>query len=81
MGPSLVAQISPIREIGVRSGTFFLVISFAGLTGNPIGGALIQKDGGGFLYLQIFCGATMLAATFVYVAARWVQVGFKPKII
>jgi MFS family permease len=81
MGPSLIAQISPIREIGVRSGTFFLCVSIAGLTGNPIGGALLANDNGGFLDLQIFCGVTMAAGAFLYVASRWVQVGFKPKII
>lgn len=79
--PSLVAQISPIREIGVRSGTLFLCVAFAGLTGNPIGGALVQQDDGGFLYLQIFCGVTMAAGTCMFVAARWVQCGFKAQII
>ena len=81
MGPSLIAQISPIREIGVRSGTFFLCVAFAGLTGNPIGGALVGKDHGGFLYLQIFCGLAMFVGSSLYLASRWVQVGFKPKVI
>lgn len=81
MGPALIAQISPIREIGVRSGTFFLCVAFAGLTGNPIGGALVAHDGGNFTYLQIFCGVAMAAGALGYVASRWVQVGFKMKII
>lgn len=81
LGPALIAQISPIREIGVRSGTFFLCVSIAGLTGNPIGGALLAKKDGGFLYLQIFCGCSMAAGTAVYVASRYVQAGFKLKII
>jgi MFS family permease len=81
MGPSLIAQISPIREIGIRSGTFFLCVAFAGLTGNPIGGALIEKDNGNFLFLQIFCGLTMFAGSSLYLASRWVQCGFKPKVI
>jgi MFS family permease len=79
--PSLVAQISPIREIGVRSGTLFLCVAFAGLTGNPIGGALVGQNHGGFLYLQIFCGGTMVVGTLLFVASRWVQCGFKMKII
>jgi len=41
MVPSLIAQISDIRQIGVRNGTNFLIIAFAALCGNPIGGALI----------------------------------------
>jgi predicted MFS family arabinose efflux permease len=81
LAPSLVAQISDIREIGVRNGSLFAVISVAALTGSPIGGALITADNGGFTYLIIFCGATMAAGSFMFVWSRWVQVGFKPKII
>ncbi|KAH7369981.1 riboflavin transporter MCH5 [Rhexocercosporidium sp. MPI-PUGE-AT-0058] len=81
MGPSLMAQISPIRELGTRNGTFFLCVAIGGLTGNPIGGALIGSDNGGFHHLQIFCGVTMAAGSLVYVADRWVQVGFKAKVI
>ena len=81
LGPSLIAQISPIREIGVRSGTFFLAVAVAGLTGNPIGGALLSQDNGSFLYLQIFCGLTMAVGTFIYFASRWVQCGLKWKVI
>jgi MFS family permease len=81
LGPSLIAQISPIREIGVRSGTFFLCVALAGLTGNPIGGALVGQDNGDFLYLQIFCGVTMIVGTMTYVASRWVQCGFKWEVI
>lgn len=81
LGPALIAQISPIREIGIRSGTFFLAVAIGALTGNPIGGALVQRDDGKFLYLQLFCGLTMAVGTLLYVAARWVQCGFKWKII
>src|ERR1700712_2207635 len=63
MGPSLIAQISPIREIGVRSGTFFLFVSLGGLTGNPIGGALVSTDNGDFTWLQLFCGLTMIVGS------------------
>ncbi|KAH6677442.1 riboflavin transporter MCH5 [Halenospora varia] len=81
ISPSLVAQISPIREIGVRTGTLFLCVSFAGLTGNPIGGALVSRDHGDFLYLQLFCGLAMAIGTLIFVASRWVQCGFKVKVI
>ncbi|CZR57567.1 related to monocarboxylate transporter 2 [Phialocephala subalpina] len=81
MGPSLIAQISPIREIGIRSGTFFLCVAVGGLTGNPIGGALVSTDHGGFTWLQLFCGLTMIVGSLGYVAARYVQVGFRPKVI
>jgi MFS family permease len=81
LGPSLIAQISPIREIGVRNGTFFLFVSIGGLTGSPIGGALITRDNGNFDYLQIFCGVTMAVGAALYFASRWVQCGFKLKVI
>ncbi|TVY93615.1 Fujikurins efflux protein [Lachnellula willkommii] len=81
LSPSLIAQISPIREIGVRTGTFFFCVALAGLTGSPIGGALLSQDNGEFRYLQIFCGVTMVAGTIFFVASRWVQCGFKLKII
>jgi MFS family permease len=76
IGPSLIAQISPIREIGVRSGTFFLCVAIAGLTGNPIGGALLGIDGS-FTGLQIFCGTAMATGCAIYIASRWVQCGWK----
>lgn len=56
-------------------------MAFAGLTGNPIGGALLSNGGGDYTHLQIFCGCTMAAGVLFFVAARWVQVGFKMKII
>jgi len=77
LGPALIAQISPIRELGVRSGTFFLFVAFAGLTGNPIGGALVGVDEGDYIYLQVFCGVAMVMGTLVYIASRYVQCGFK----
>jgi MFS family permease len=79
--PALVAQISPIREIGVRNGSVFAVISVAALTGSPIGGALIDRDGGGFVYLQVFCGVTMAVGCAGYLAARVWQAGWKWKVI
>lgn len=81
MGPSLIAQISPMREFGVRSGTFFLFVAVAGLTGNPIGGALVVKDHGNFTYLQVFCGVAMFVGAAAFAASRWVQCGWKMKII
>ncbi|KAL3426234.1 monocarboxylate permease-like protein [Phlyctema vagabunda] len=81
MGPALIAQISPIREIGIRSGTMFACISIAALTGNPIGGALISHDNGKFEYLQIFCGVVMAAGAVGFVASRYVQCGWAMKVI
>lgn len=73
--PSLVAQISDIREIGRRNGTNFFIVAFAALSGNPLGGALIARDHGDYVWLQVFSGVTMAVGGFIYIAARHVQVG------
>lgn len=79
MVPAVVAQISDIRQIGVRTGTNFVFISVAGLLGSPIAGALVTRDQGKYLYLQIFCGVTMFGGASLFVVARALQVGFKLK--
>lgn len=75
--PAMIAQISDIREIGLRVGTEFAIISVAALVSNPIGGAFIQHDHGGFRYLQIWCGVILLAGSSMYIFARASLVGFK----
>lgn len=81
LGASVVAQISPIDEIGVRNGIVYGFVSLAVLTGNPIGGALLTKDHGDFQYLEVFCGVTMCCATFLFIISRATQAGLKPKVI
>ncbi|KAH0848772.1 hypothetical protein AYO21_09868 [Fonsecaea monophora] len=73
--PALIAQVSPIREIGVRTGTVFAAGSIGALTGSPIGGALITRDHGGFLYLQLFGGCVCLVGCFFFLIARIYLVG------
>ena len=70
LAPALVAQISDIRQLGVRSGSMFMAISVAALVGTPIGGALINEDHGDYLHLQLFCGIMMAVGSCVFVAAR-----------
>ncbi|KAK7407980.1 hypothetical protein QQX98_009851 [Neonectria punicea] len=77
LAPTLIAQISDIRQIGTRVGTAFAIQSFGALTGSPIGGAIVKAQHGDYLGLQLFCGCAMMAGVFVMVAARHIQVGFK----
>ncbi|KAJ5393234.1 uncharacterized protein N7487_010875 [Penicillium crustosum] len=78
LAPALVAQISDLRQVGVRNGTFFSVISFAALTGAPIGGALVPDVlHGDYTRLQIFCGVVMIAGSVIFVFARGAVGGFK----
>ena len=79
MIPALMAQISEVRQIGRRNGTNFFVIAIAALTGNPIAGVLITKNGGGYLYLQIFGGVTMCFGALFFIAARTALCGFRWK--
>lgn len=80
LAPSLVAQISDVREIGVRNGTLFAIISFAALCGNPIGGAIVNAMGGKYTGLQIFCGVLCLAGSTSILGARLVLAGPKLKV-
>ncbi|KAK3074516.1 hypothetical protein LTR53_002998 [Teratosphaeriaceae sp. CCFEE 6253] len=77
LAPSLIAQISDVRQIGVRTGTLFAVISVAALIGNPIGGQLITRWHGSFTGLQIYCGVMTLAGAVVLSLARVTLAGWK----
>ncbi|KAF2173881.1 hypothetical protein M409DRAFT_62108 [Zasmidium cellare ATCC 36951] len=70
LAPSMIAQISDVRKIGVRTGTFFATISIAALISNPIGGALITRWDGKYTGLQIFAGVIMFAGSCFIAAAR-----------
>ncbi|KAF5546003.1 monocarboxylate transporter 2 [Fusarium mexicanum] len=75
--PTLIAQLSDIRQIGTRVGAAFAVQSFGALTGSPIAGAIVSAQNGDYLGLQLFCGCSMLAGCIFFVFARYVQVGLK----
>ena len=75
--PVLCAQISPIKDIGVRTGTIFAFSSFAALTGSPIGGQIIVDSMGSFRNCQIFAGVSCAIGTAFFTAARVSLGGFK----
>ncbi|KAJ5392475.1 MFS general substrate transporter [Penicillium cosmopolitanum] len=75
--PALIAQLSPIQEIGIRTGALYFFVSIAVLTGSPIAGALVSVDKGKYGYLEIFAGATMCAGAALVVLTRVVKGGFK----
>ena len=59
----------------MRLGATFFITAFAGLTGNPIVGALIDKGlglGGAkeYTYLKVFCGTTIAVGAAFFVAAK-----------
>ncbi|KND92957.1 putative transporter MCH4 [Tolypocladium ophioglossoides CBS 100239] len=77
LGPTLIAQIVDIRQIGTSVGTALAIQSFGALTGSPIGGAIVAAQNGSFLGLQLFCGFAMLTGSLTFLVARYTQAGFK----
>lgn len=75
LAPAQIARISNVQEIGVRTGVMFSCVSFAGLVGNPIAGALV--DGTGFDKVNIFAGVMMIAGGVLFVVTRFVVAGTK----
>ncbi|TGO33007.1 hypothetical protein BHYA_0273g00010 [Botrytis hyacinthi] len=67
---TLSSLTTDLRKAGVRMGMVFTVVSFAVLTGPPIGGVLIQRKNGGYEYAQIFAAADLLIGTAFLIMAR-----------
>ncbi|MCJ1262325.1 hypothetical protein MMC22_002195 [Lobaria immixta] len=75
--PALCAGISPIKDIGIRTGTIFAFASIAALTGSPLGGRIIADSKGDFKYTIVFSGLSCAVGTCLFVAARIVIGGVK----
>ncbi|KAF2815371.1 MFS general substrate transporter [Mytilinidion resinicola] len=72
-----LASLNPDpKRAGIRIGMGFSVVGIASLIGSPIGGALIEKAGGAYLYAQVFAGSMMIAGSVVLVAARVSKTGW-----
>jgi MFS family permease len=76
---ALASLNTDLKKTGVRIGMGFSVVGVASLTGSPIGGALVEKGGGNYLYAQMFAGGTMVVGSLVLVAARIAKTGFRLK--
>lgn len=75
--PALCARLSPIRDIGVRTGTVFTISAFAGLTGSPIGGAIVARSAGSFTNAIAFGGSACAVGTLLFVATRVAFAGWR----
>lgn len=73
----LVAQISPMKEIGFRTGLVFFVNSIGALTTSPIAGAILDMEGGGWTGVKVFSGVLCMAGTSFVVVARIYKAGWK----
>lgn len=68
--PTLIAQISDIQEIGIRIGLEFGILSIPALVSNPIGGAFIASDDGGYRDCQIWTGCILMLGSVLFLFAR-----------
>jgi predicted MFS family arabinose efflux permease len=75
--PAQIAHISKVEQIGVRVGVTFACISFAGLVGNPIAGAIVVAEKGGYRGLNIFSGVMLMAGAIVFTVARFYLADWK----
>ncbi|KAL3461045.1 major facilitator superfamily domain-containing protein [Aspergillus heterothallicus] len=65
----LILQVSPMAELGFRTGIVLLATAVGGLTTNPINGAIVD-GGGGWNGLKIFAGVFSIVGTSFVVLAR-----------
>jgi MFS family permease len=72
----LIMQISPLQEIGFRTGILFFVSSIGGLVTNPMSGAILDGSGGS-TGLKVFAGVFCLAGTALVGVSRVQRTGFK----
>ncbi len=79
LAPVLCAVVSPIQEIGSRTGAAYFLAGFAALTGNPIGGQLIVIGHGSFFRTFLFAGVCCAVGTVSLVISRITHVGLKFK--
>ena len=76
--PATLASLTDdITKTGTRLGMGFTIVSFACLTGPPLGGALIQADDGQYFYAQMWAGSMFLIGTAFLIAARAAKSGWK----
>ena len=76
--PTTVASLtSDLSLVGTRLGMTFATISFAALTGPPIGGALQSLGGGSFVAPQIWAATSSLLCAGLVLTARVKKGGWK----
>jgi MFS transporter, MCT family, aspergillic acid transporter len=74
---ALVAQLSPLPEIGYRTGLAFLICAGPGLATSPIAGAILVNTGS-WTNLMVFSGVFTLVGTTVIYISKTSQVGWNP---
>ncbi|KAF9063316.1 MFS general substrate transporter [Rhodocollybia butyracea] len=65
-----VAQISDIREIGIRIGIMYSIISFPALIGGPVAGLILAHNHGSYHGMIIFSGTTVVAGSLLFLGVK-----------
>lgn len=79
--PVCIGEVCRVEDYGKRTGTAFFIASIGALVGVPIGGAIIESEGGMYQGLIIFGGALYGAALCAYFVARGFAGGWTLKAI
>jgi len=77
--PAMIGGLSKVPDLkknGVRMGMAFTIVSISSLTGPPLAGALIQINGGDYLYANIWAAMSFFVGTLLLVATRVSLVGW-----
>ena len=70
---ALASLTTDLSKMGTRFGMVCSILAFATLAGPPTAGALIQHDGGRFVYAQIWAGTVTICGALFIGAARFYQ--------
>lgn len=75
---ALIVQISPLSEIGIRTGWVYFLASIGGLITGPIAGRILESPSG-WIGVKAMSGVLCLAGTTFVLAARIKVVGLNLK--
>lgn len=79
--PTVVSSLGvDLNKSGIRLGMAFSAISFAALVGGPIGGAILQANGGKYTGSIVWAGISTTIGVCLVLAARVVKHGWDWKI-
>ncbi|KAK0635385.1 major facilitator superfamily domain-containing protein [Bombardia bombarda] len=74
---SLASLTADPRKMGTRFGMVCTVSAFATLAGPPTAGAIIDRDGGRYLWAQVWAGAVVVLAAVTLAGARCAVTGWR----
>ncbi|KAF5862294.1 hypothetical protein ETB97_011818 [Aspergillus alliaceus] len=75
LAPVCIRQVSNAKEIGMRFGTCYCLVSFATLICIPVGGEMLEKVGSRIVV--VWLGCVLLCSTSLFLIARWACLDYK----